>query len=111
MMQTSDSCSAMKCKDIVVDKATGIRSEEMSFTQVYPNPFEGTIFADINSKINAEIELNIFDLSGRKLWSGKDFVHKGNNLLEINTNNIPEGICLLEIQSNNQRIVRKLIRK
>ncbi len=111
MMQMADSCSAMKCKDIVVDQATGIHSEEMSFTQVYPNPFEGTLFADINSKINSEIELNIFDLSGRKLWTGKDFVHKGNNLLEIKTSNIPEGICLLEIQSNNQSIVRKLIRK
>jgi PKD repeat protein len=111
MMEMTDSCSAMKCKDIVVDMATGIRSEEMSFTQVYPNPFEGTLFAEINSTINSEIEVNLFDLSGRKLWSGKDFVHKGNNLLEFNTNNIPEGICLLEIQSNHQRIVRKLIRK
>jgi PKD repeat protein len=111
MMQMTDSCSAMKCKDILVDQATGIRSEEMSFTQVYPNPFEGTLFAEINSTINSEIELNIFDLSGKKLWSNKDFLHKGNNLLEINTNNIPEGICLLEVHSNNQRIVRKLISK
>ena len=111
MLQTVDSCSAMKCKDIVVDMATGIRSENISMNQVYPNPFESSLFAEINSQINTDIEVNIYDLSGRKLYSNNEFIHKGNNVLEINTAEIPEGICLLEIRSNQQRLVRKLIRK
>ncbi len=65
--------------------------------KLYPNPFDQNITLDIELKQSEEIQVNIYNLSGKRTRQQVLPLGSGLNNVEINTHSLPNGIYLLEI--------------
>lgn len=71
---------------------------------VSPNPNNGVFKITLDD--NAEATYNIYTLTGRKVLRGRFFAKE-----EVHLNQYNSGIYLLEVLTNNTRIVKKIILK
>jgi subtilisin family serine protease/PKD repeat protein len=78
--------------------------------QVYPVPTDGMLTVSYYLPDKEIVKLEVYDLAGRKIFSGgAGFVVKGPNR-EFITLNCPAGIYLLKIQAGSTVEIRKLIK-
>ncbi len=73
---------------------------------LYPNPARDFItIANSNETISA---INIYDISGKKIYS---MTENSVNEININVTDFAEGLYLVEIVSDNQKAIKKLVIK
>jgi hypothetical protein len=70
----------------------------------YPDPFTQNI--DINVNLTGQVILNMYNMLGEKL--GTYTIKKGNNV--IGTENLPSGIYLMQVITENGEIQRKIVK-
>lgn len=84
---------------------------EQAFTDsfiIYPNPNKGTFNLEIAKNFtHKNVQLTIFDISGRKIY--KKQLNNAENIIPINLNQVSQGIYLVEISSNNLKLLKKII--
>jgi hypothetical protein len=73
---------------------------------VYPNPTSDIINIQPESNANAEYELRIYDISGSMVHAES---LKGSTSIHLSDINIPQGIYMLNIQSDTQTISKKIV--
>ena len=72
--------------------------------KIYPNPLKGnTLFF----KVNQNITLNIYNILGKKVLTAKISQTKN----QVNISQLNKGIYLIKITSDNQSVIRKLIKE
>ena len=71
---------------------------------IYPNPFTDKLF--IESELSEMLEVELISMEGRVIYTAKIEGEK-----ECLLSNIPKGIYIMKINSNNRVILRKLIKK
>lgn len=77
-----------------------------------PNPFSGKLIAQINASEAQIVQLNLMDNSGRILSSRRLALMNGINSLQINdTESLPKGLYILQLQFNAGTILSKKIIK
>ncbi|HNQ61638.1 MAG TPA: T9SS type A sorting domain-containing protein [Bacteroidia bacterium] len=84
---------------------------ELQDLVLYPNPTNTSAYVEFTSTGNAEIELNITDISGQVVysWNGKN-QFRGRLKKEIKeVKNLKSGIYFISISTNKSLINRKLI--
>ena len=81
-------------------------SPEFEIT-IYPNPFDGIINIKHNSE--QDFSMNIFDPSGKLVYKNQINVTGPNQ--RINLEQLPSGVYLIHLQSNNLKYFTKLIKK
>ncbi len=96
---------------------TGMKNEEMIFNEglnIYPNPSDGMeLFGELNHQMNGEnfskTGVEIFDITGRKIYS--DYFSLTNNKFQLNISEkgIKKGIYLLVVETPNGKISKKLL--
>jgi len=85
--------------------------EEFSISNAYPNPFNPTVSIDFSIPEKTDINIQIFDLLGRNVFTHKqDFKNPGKysfkwNALDNNGNNVATGLYIITIQ--NQKNIYK----
>lgn len=85
--------------------------EEFSISNAYPNPFNPTVSIDFSIPEKTDINIQIFDLLGRNIFTHKqDFKNPGKyrfqwNALDNNGNNVASGLYIVTIQ--NQKNIYK----
>ncbi len=67
--------------------------------KIYPNP--ATNFIMFNKKVD---EINIYNVSGKNIL-------KLNNIDYVNIKNLPKGIYLVKIKSENRIVIKKIVKK
>jgi hypothetical protein len=76
----------------------------------YPNPSNGQFTVEMNIEKATELTVNVFDLSGRNVYSMQQSAFAGNNIININASNLSKGTYLLQmINSEGKRFVNTLI--
>lgn len=92
--------------EVVVNLCTGIQQVNSLNTTIhfYPNPFTVNVIVEINTK--EPIALNMFNSMGQEVgtWALK----QGKNI--INTSDLPGGIYLMQVKSQNGILNKKLIK-
>ncbi|WP_298883711.1 endonuclease [uncultured Polaribacter sp.] len=78
-------------------------SEFINF-KIYPNPVNGN---KVYFKLNTELNINVYNVLGKLIKTEK--VNTKNNSIDVS--NLAKGVYLLKINSTNQSIAKKLIRK
>ena len=73
---------------------------------VYPNPSNG-VFTITNNTAESSI-IEVFDLSGKLIWS--QINEKSNPLIHLNLDAVSNGIYFLKITSNNQIVIKRIIK-
>lgn len=83
---------------------------EYSLSQNHPNPFNPTTSVDFSLARSGQVELNVFDMSGRKVqqaFSGS--MNAGNHTVEINASVLPAGIYLYRLEAGDFTSTKKMI--
>ncbi len=98
--------------DFSITSSTGLLDnlkQEMAFN-VYPNPMEGSAYAQFELKQTQHIEINICDVTGRKvsnLQQGE--MQAGMHSLAINRSDLKAGIYLINVTTQNGTFAHKLV--
>lgn len=76
---------------------------------VYPNPSNGTTFAEMISKTENEmVKLALYNSLGSLVESKDVILNKGKNTVSAGTENLEAGVYFLQIQKGNTRITKKI---
>ncbi len=99
---------------IVIGKVNGIMDETASkrMLQVYPNPFQTETYIDLHLIENANVKMEIFDVTGRKIETLTDrklSAGKHNFTFRKDGPNA-QGVYFLHLTVDNKVAVRKLIK-
>ena len=87
--------------------STGILESDLGVS-IFPNPTEGKIFVKIkNDNNNASTILNLVGLDGRLLKTKQ--VNFSTGMIDFDLKEFPKGIYMLQIQTGEQRLVRKVV--
>ena len=74
---------------------------------IFPNPSDGKVFIKIEKNNNAATSLRLVGLDGR-LLKQKD-LEFSNGVIDFDVSEFPNGIYLLQVQTEDTQVVRKLI--
>ena len=81
-----------------VFSTTDINSYAINGINIYPNPVESKLIVEIDSKTNDKAIVSVFDVLGNLLLEHKDVnLAKGSNRIEIDMQNLANGIYYLRI--------------
>jgi hypothetical protein len=72
---------------------------------VYPNPAHSKIYLHAQTRLGAEYDISLYDMSGKCVW-------KGNNLIDksaIDVSQFEKGIYIIEIKSNNEVATQRVM--
>jgi choice-of-anchor B domain-containing protein len=76
---------------------------------IYPNPATDHVRIELQGMDSEEVQVNLFDLNGRLLWSTQWPVDSRSPGFDLDLSPFPGGTYLLEAVSGAQRFSRKLI--
>ena len=74
--------------------------------EVFPNPNQGQFNIKLNSN-NDEGQLILTDMTGRKIF--EKVIFKEENLIEINQENLPQGVFFLSFVTDKHQTIRKIV--
>lgn len=76
----------------------------------YPNPFNASVKITYSLPENINVEINIYDLLGRKLETlQKGPQTRGDHFVMFNASNLPSGIYLYSMTAGNRVLTNKLL--
>ncbi|MEG2069940.1 MAG: T9SS type A sorting domain-containing protein, partial [Bacteroidales bacterium] len=76
---------------------------------IYPNPATENVTIIVNSKDNAQAEMNITNMMGQVVYNQSIALSNGVNQFNVNVNSFSNGIYLVNIKTKNGVTAQKLI--
>ncbi len=87
----------------------GPENYSVAFFEVYPNPVNDILTLKLNQLLSSDSEVKIYNGVGETVIVDK--VLQGNNILKINTQNLPSGVYYIKMNENdNAQVVRRFIK-
>lgn len=77
----------------------------------FPNPVIKTFYLSFHSSMNEKIDIVISDAAGRELYHDRTSVHKGENKLSINAEELQQGIYFISLKNNYTEINTRFIKE
>ncbi|MEZ4850814.1 MAG: T9SS type A sorting domain-containing protein [Bacteroidia bacterium] len=107
----TDSFGCVIVDSIMVTEATSGIADliDESLISIYPNPSDGNFtLGNLEALgIHTDLKINMTNLAGSQVYTRKV---KGQNTLEISLpNNIPNGVYMLEVRSEERRVVKRIV--
>lgn len=99
----------------IIPSTTGIKQHskaQQTQLSVYPNPYNGFLFAQLELQKESTIKLELYNIVGKKVLDlGSQTVKAGKTKIQINTkdNNVGSGIYFLKIVVNNKEVFNEKI--
>ena len=93
------------------DLTAGLDNTELiSNINIYPNPCNSDFTIELNANNTNSAVIEIFNLSGQKMFE-KTYsdINKGNNKINVKSNNMPVGIYLIKINNGTEQYTHKLV--
>ncbi|MEL7529808.1 MAG: ASPIC/UnbV domain-containing protein, partial [Bacteroidota bacterium] len=105
-------------RDLAVDQrhpltenTTQLSSQQgAALLNAYPNPFSGQLHTQVQVSQSGLLQLSLYGVDGRLLQQSKEQVDAGNISHHWQTDFLPAGMYLIEMQFAGQRISQKLIK-
>jgi len=92
---------------ILADVIKGINGNELDAT-IYPNPFQYSIFITFGERITEDVEIDMFDVTGKLIYSKKS---PPSQQLRFSITEISNGSYIINVRSSNKRISATLIKR
>lgn len=96
---------------IPVDFAYYEVSNSITNSLLYPNPTNANVTLGVSSQINQTAQLTIFSLEGRIILNKNMMLESGQNNVLIESENLPAGIYIVNLNVNGQKISHKLVKQ
>ena len=71
---------------------------EVTFYEIYPNPFENTFFILLNTPYALTLRLCIINLQGKVMWTKNQEITPSTQKLSLSADGIPSGVYALKIE-------------
>jgi subtilisin-like proprotein convertase family protein len=75
---------------------------------LFPNPNKGNFTVQFNSTSNNEIKIDVYDISGRRVFEN-NYENTGLFSQNIQLNNLQSGVYLVNVQDGNTKEVKRII--
>jgi hypothetical protein len=82
--------------------------EGMTGVQVFPNPAIGAMNISYETAILQHVRVSINDIAGREIALISEKASKGKETVSFDASGIPKGLYLINIQSENGSVIRKV---
>ena len=77
---------------------------------LYPNPFKGKCSVSLNSRINQDVEITVFNIKGQKVKKTiKEKLERGENNILIDLTSLSNGIYFFKIKTEGDEYIKKAI--
>ncbi|MCK5847199.1 MAG: S8 family peptidase [Bacteroidales bacterium] len=98
---------------VLLNNNTTVDNSDDELFSILPNPFENSFHILYTSADSQQIDISIFDISGKVVYENHNFTcHKGNNLIQIeHLNDLKSGIYIVQIYDGEKAISKKLIKE
>ncbi len=90
---------------------TGISNNVISGMKIYPNPAINNVNITFTSEESAMAVVSIFNLMGQIVYTSNENVYDGYNAINVNVNNLPSGVYMVNVKTNRGTSTQKLIIK
>ncbi len=84
--------------------------QPIEFNKMYPNPTSNQLTLDYLLDIDGQVEINVYDMLGRKVINQSLQQEEGQQKVPLNVANLLDGTYILQINAENQQIIRKFIK-
>ena len=107
----TDSNGCQAASNIVFVGFQGVMQPDDAGTLlIHPNPATDMLFVNLNALSSEIAELKIYDLTGRTILENR-LVKSGVKEFRIDISFLESGTYLISIQSNKQRLIKKLLKE
>ncbi|HUH36296.1 MAG TPA: T9SS type A sorting domain-containing protein [Moheibacter sp.] len=98
-------------RDGLIQSEAGMGVMDLSLTgvQIYPNPSTGELNIQLSEKVK-QLEVNVFDLTGRKVFHQKETATI-QNTAKYNLEQLPSGTYIIQVKANQKLSAMKWIKK
>lgn len=111
-VNTPDGCSQYIISRIFFNDNVGFAQNKTDLsTLIYPNPNQGSFTLEMNSLTPQNINIEITNTMGMKVYSENGISFSGKLVKSINLNNVPVGVYYLSIRNSGKNIVQKFLVK
>jgi len=93
-----------RCSTVGIDKLNAVK---LSLLAAQEN--ENTLKLYINTLVQGNVELEVYDVTGRRVFSDSRFLSKGSNIEMINIDNLRTGTYMIKANVNGDQTVAKVI--
>ena len=76
---------------------------------IYPNPSQGNLVLNCTLGHSENAVISIYDLLGRKVFTGQNYLDEGSTILTLNTRDFSNGIYMVEVRDQLQTVQQKFI--
>jgi hypothetical protein len=97
--------------DIGTTSADISEYNSINSVSIYPNPASDNVTIVIASPVKVNASLNMMNILGQSVMSQNIDVRPGNNTVNLNVNNLPTGIYIVNVEAGKYRNSQKLIVK
>ncbi|MFA7380972.1 MAG: PKD domain-containing protein [Bacteroidia bacterium] len=109
VFRASDSCTHTTCKTVIIGNTSIKAHPFIDQLNVYPVPFGNTINIDMYSSKKTSATLQFTDIAGRKVHEQLLPITEGKNHSSISLPELPKGIYILRILTEDGLIHRSLV--
>lgn len=109
--QLNGTSSAWSTKQFITlpQKPITAADDSISSFELYPNPNDGHVYLYLDLNDDEAITLNIYDMSGRLVYSASHLLNTGEQTLSLNLQDLPAGLYFADIKTIAEQVVRKLV--
>jgi len=86
-------------------------NEQMEVVNAYPNPFIDETTLNIRMPEAGDVQIEIFDTMGKRVWTQQEEVQGGMNAIRLNLADHRSGTYLYRLQLNGETISGKLVKR
>jgi len=84
-------------------------SQTLNGLNVYPNPNNGILNLELNSNTNSPLSLQVMNVNGKLVYETQIENPSGQKTNQLNLQELPNGIYLLQFKQADQRLHKKLV--
>lgn len=85
------------------------RQYPFAIKETYPNPASNNVVINVANPDAANINISVYDMLGQMIISRNENINAGENLIQLNVAEIPEGIYFYTVTKGQLSITQKLI--
>ncbi|MCF8234662.1 MAG: T9SS type A sorting domain-containing protein [Bacteroidales bacterium] len=112
LVTNATGCSSIDSVQITFKDCTGIDETDVAVAyNIHPNPANGTFFIDMNSKEKTMVEVKVFNVSGKLVFSSGELSFSGVRRQKIDLGKESSGIYSIFIRNGNRSYSEKIIIK
>jgi subtilisin-like proprotein convertase family protein len=94
--------------EICADSSLSIDENTLEGFAIFPNPNKGEFTVKLNSNSGNDINIDVFDIRGRKIYNNS-YANGSNFNQLVKLNNVQSGLYLVTITDGDKNVTRKIV--